>query len=91
MHPELTMMVLRRERDQRINALTREDEIRRAQGREARREGVSRSIAAGVRRALRLADAGWARLNRDRRRDDANPRPGGAEGSIAYSGEPATA
>lgn len=90
MDPRLTMMVLQREHDQRMKAVMREVEIRRALEGQPRAEGGSRSIAAGVRRALRLVDARWAGLNSDRRRDDAKPRTSG-ERLLAYRGERAAA
>jgi hypothetical protein len=91
MDPKLTMTVLRREHDQRMKALMREGDIRRALGGDARPGGGSRSIAVGLHRALRLVDAGWASLSGSRWRDNENPTSGSGEGSIAYGGEPAAA
>ena len=91
MDPRLTMMVLRREHDRRMKAVMREVEIRRALEGATRPIGGSRSIAAGVRRALRVVDAGWAGLNTGLRRDAAIPTPASEEGSIAYGGEAAAA
>lgn len=99
MDPRLMMTLLRKEHDQRMNALTREHEIRqalrdercRAVRDERRRWSGSRSIAAGVHRALRVVDAGVAGLHRDCRRDNLKSQPGGRASSNVYSGEPAAA
>lgn len=90
MDPRLTMMVMRREHDQRMNALAREFEIRQALGGVTHPESGSRAIAAGLRRALRVVDAGWISFNRGRRTDEADQQPGG-EGSVVYSVEQAAA
>ncbi len=90
MHPELSMMVLRREHERRVQALAREEEIRQALNGEARSTGAGRVIAAGLGQAVRRVGVELARLN-GRSQSDAEMRPGGAGGAASYRGGPAAA
>lgn len=90
MDPRLAMLVLHQEHNQRMKAHLQEEEIRRALGSETRPESGSRTIAEGLRGALRLVGARWTGLNGDRSSAAVNPRPG-EEGSVAYGVEPAAA
>ena len=90
MDPRLATMALEKEREQRMIALTREAEIRRALGEKKGPEGGTHSIAGTFRRVLRGVATGRAN-RKGEHPGEASPRSSTGDVSGLYNVEPAAA